>query len=442
MRSVIVFLLASLGSQLVSMSASAAPRLIETASAFSSVEPEFGPGSGFALLPRRTSASFSGARGRVGISANAFGAQYESVVCGPSAAMHTMTCRSLPTAQFLTDIPIPGFVSATPFYFEDSWIVGTSKGFLARFRKQQGSDALLPPLRAGALNFWGAESRKTMGKIRSGENERVGFQWSFYAGSEVIGSPIVFEKTVFAVAANQFLYAIDVSTGQPRWTLRLAPDSTLRLESAALAPLYGRGEILVGTAEGVLMSISAKTGAVSWRRRLEAVQGERFRSIVAKPLVLENGIVVSSAEGVTEFLGFGKCTKEGVNCSSDERIVEWKYSLGSLSSPRLFDGGVALGGHEGSVVLLDPHSGALRWRVSVFPGASVASMAVVSVAGRKLLVASSFDGAVALLDNSGRALDVMPSFGEVAGEFFAGHEGNDICLSYATPGFRCFSVTN
>jgi outer membrane protein assembly factor BamB len=379
-------------------------RLTEVSASFSSLEPEFGPGTGFALLPRRTSAPFSSARGRLGAQNNALGFVYESLACGPSAAVNTFTCRSLPSARFAADIPVPGFVSSAPLFFEDSWIVGTTKGFLVRFRKQQGVDGFAPQLRSEFLGFWGSESRKVMNSARGSESERLGFQWSYYLGSEVVGSPFVFEKTVFALAANQFLYAIDVTTGQPRWTLRLAPDSTLRLEALSLVPLFGRGELLVGTAEGALMSVSAKTGAVSWRHRLDSVSGERFRTIVAKPLVLDKGVVVSSAEGVTEFLSFGKCSKDDSNCVADDRAVEWKYRLGSVASARFFDSGVALGGSEGSVVLLDPRNGALRWRVSVFGGAAVASMSVVSVSGKDFLVVAAVDGSMVLLDKFGRVV--------------------------------------
>ncbi len=415
-------------------------RLTEVSASFSSLEPELASGSGFALLPRRTSASFSSARGRVGTQNNALGFVYESLACGPSAAVNTLTCRSLPSARFAVDIPTPGFVSSTPLFFEDSWIVGTTKGFLVRFRKQQGMDGFAPQLRSEFLGFWGSESRKVMNKARGSESERLGFQWSYYLGSEVVGSPVVFEKTVFALAANQFLYAIDVATGQPRWTLRLAPDSTLRLEALSLVPLFGRGELLVGTAEGALMAVSAKTGAVSWRHRLESVSGERFRTIVAKPLVLDKGVVVSSAEGVTELLGFGKCSKDDSNCVADDRAIEWKYLLGSVASARSFDSGIALGGSEGSVVLLDPRNGALRWRVSVFSGAAVASMAVVSASGKDFLAVAAVDGSMVLLDKFGRTADALSAVGEVVGEFFPGHEANEICLSYATPGFRCFGV--
>ncbi len=441
------FRLLSLVGILFAVASEAAPhrvRLQQTAAVFPSLEPEYAPLPGFAMLSRRTSAGWGFLRVRSATaSTHTLPSLHETLVCGPSLAVNTLTCHALPLSRFVTDIPIPGYVSATPLFHDDSWITSTTKGFVVRMRRAITNAGSQPAQRSEHFSFWGAESRKAMAGLKAdGQWNGDAYVWSYSLGTEVVGQPLVFNKTYFAVAANQFLYALDVATGQPRWTLRLAPDTTLRLEGAPLTTIPSENQILVGTSEGGLLALASQNGAVAWRHRLGTLGGERFQSIVAKPLVHEKSVIASSAEGVTERFSFEQCAPGNTLCTGENRNIEWRYPLGSIASPKRFNTGVALGGHDGTIVLLDPRSGALRWKTNAFPGGVVASLDTVLLGGAEYLVAASTQGAVAVVNPVGQVLDSSAPVGEVTGEFFAGHEPSSLCLSFVTPGFRCFNVSH
>jgi hypothetical protein len=416
-------------------------RVQETVAIFPSLEPDFAPLPGFAMLSRRTSAGWGATRVRATSALGRLGISHETTVCGPSLAVNTLTCHSLPTSRFLADLPIPGFLSTHPVYFEDSWLVATTKGFLVRMRRSALQTNAQPATRPEHFSFWGAESRKAMGSLKStGQWNGDAFLWSYSLGSEIVGSPVIFEKNYYAVATNQYLYAIDVATGQPKWTLRLAPDTALRLEATPLTTIPSEGQILVGTSEGTLVAVSAQNGSLAWRHRLETTPGQRFAGIAAKPLVLEKSIVVSSAEGITERISFERCSTGSAHCTGDNRAVEWRYNVGSIAEPRRFDNGIAIGGQNGTVALLESRSGAVRWKANVFSGGVIASMDAVFLAGNEYLVVASTEGAIAVLSNVGKVLSTTAPVGEVTGEFFAGHEASEVCLSFVTPGLRCFRL--
>ncbi len=417
-------------------------QLRETTAVFPSLEPEFAPLPGFAMLSRRNSVPWGATRFRASGALGRVGSVRETVVCGPSLAVNTLTCYALPVSRFVVDIPLPGALSSAPVFYDDSWIATTTKGFAVRMRRDVAAASAQPALRSDHFSFWGAESRKTMAQLkRDGQLSADSYIWSYSLGTEIVGQPLVFEKTFFAFGANQFLYALDVATGRPRWTLRVAPDTSLRLEAAPLAAVPSENQILVGTSEGILLALSAQNGAIVWRHRLDFSPGQRFPAIVAKPLVYEKSVIVSSAEGSTERVSFEKCSVASDKCNGDNRAVEWRYPLGSIAAARRFDNGVVIGGHEGTVVLLDPRNGAVRWKTPAFSVGAVASMDSVLLAGTEYLLVAFTEGSIAVLDRVGKILDVLPPVGESTGEFFAGHDPAEVCLSFVTPGFRCFSLS-
>jgi hypothetical protein len=198
----------------------------------------------------------------------------------------------------------------------------------------------------------------------------------------------------------------------------------------------------VGTSEGSFLALSSQNGSIAWRHRLGTSGGERFHTVVAKPLVYEKSIIASSAEGVTERFSFERCASGNTLCTGDNRNIEWRYPLGSIASPKRFNNGIAIGGHEGTVVLLDPRNGAVRWKTAAFPNGVVASLDSVLLDGVEYLVAASTTGALVIFNNSGQVLDSTAPVGEVTGEFFAGHQPSSLCLSFVAPGFRCFNVSH
>ena len=388
-------------------------------------------------------------------------------VCGPSPTLNTLACHNSSAGELLKEFPIPGNLSTQPVFFDGSWFFGTSKGFFVR---TEGTSLLSTPLLGGEqTGYWGSASRSQMKALKplnsldapeKDTDPRVAFRklprpgWRWYAttSAEFVGTPLFLGSQILVLTAQQFLLSLDAGTGKTLWSVRLAPEASLRIEGRALTS--NSKEVLVGTEEGQLMAINPKDGAVLWRHLMTTTGRERFRSIVAPPTASGRSVFVSNAETQT------------IRLSLDGKTVEWTYPLGSVAQTRVVEDALLIGGHDGTLVSLDARTGALRWKILLSPDAPLASIywggnspegSSPSSAGSAGSAAAAFNGAQRGADSGsvlaadkkgrvfqvrlkdGRLLDSTTPQGEVVGEFFRAN--NETCLSYTINGFRCFVGT-
>jgi outer membrane protein assembly factor BamB len=358
--------------------------------------------------------------------------------CGPSPETNTMQCVNLATGEPLDSFPIPGTVSTQPLFVDGSWFFGTTAGF---FIRTEGSSLASTPLMGGEnIGFWGSYSRqmekglKPRTPIDGPETPadvsaqyrgapRRGWKWYATSSAEFVGSPVVFGSNLYVLTAQQYLLALNLQTGQTEWSVRLAPEASLRLSSSALTATAR--EILVGTEEGHVLALSPKDGAILWRHVIPARGDERFRSVVAAPLVLGRSVLFSNAESQTTKL------------SLDGKTVEWSYPAGSVAQLRADESSVYLGGQEGAVTALESRTGALKWKVALSSEAPLASLWVVK--DQNYLLAVNKKGTVFLLDRlSGKTLFEKRLIADVVGEFFAGYGDSEACLTFSNSSLRCF----
>lgn len=435
-----------------------APGIVETLSVTPSRTGElFSPQTAFPL-PARTSASFGGPVDTRGISLATVGryAVSQSVAagtlldgsvslaalpyCGPSPVMNTLACYNAFTGELTDEFPLPGTISATPIFFDGSWFLGTSKGFFVR---TEGTGLRSTPVIGGRQKvFWGGESLQAMRALRPRTSldgpekpdapsavyrtgERQGWRWHHTAAAEFVGTPVIQGNMIYALSANQYLYAFELTSGRVAWTARLAAESPLRLMGVSLAATSK--EVIVGTDEGVVQGLDPQRGGVLWRHALPLRGQDRFRAIVASPLIVGRSFIVSNAESMTQ------------RVSLDGRAVEWSFPVGSVAQARSDETAVYIGGQDGSVASLESRSGALRWKMAVSRDTPIASVFLVRK-HNSLLIANK-KGAITLLDApTGKILAQTAPVGDAVGEFFTGHGESDACLAYSNGGFRCYAV--
>lgn len=378
-------------------------------------------------------------------------------VCGPSPMTNALNCFDLAKmGSFIGSFPIPGGVSSTPVFYENSWLIGTSKGFLLRVRAN-AEHSFLPQLGNESLAFWGAESRSLMGEMRpkvvyseTGEvssevaesNDKLGehmpgLQWLFTTSSEPLGTPILGNGMLFFLSSSQYLQAIDWNTGKLAWTKRLAPDTSLRLQSNSL--LLNGSQLFAGTSLGTLLILDSKSGSMEWswqvpsatsQQRIEGrltPSSDRYAAIVAPPLVSGDNLIVSNAESLTQ------------NISLASHTEKWSYPAGSVTAPKIYKKkSVLIGSDSGRVVSLNLENGAVNWAVDLTNSSPVVSLFLA--ADESFLYAASRLGELfVLVPEDGRMVARHPSSGEVNGEFFATPSGA-ACVSSSINGFRCFKV--
>jgi outer membrane protein assembly factor BamB len=366
-------------------------------------------------------------------------------VCGPAPDLNSLGCYNLPSGESLADLPLPGQLTTTPQFYDGSWFVGTSRGFLMRM--DATGVFMTPGFGIDSLFFHGPDSRYVMKLLSAATtssgsaggatpaamtqslkaNFRSSWTWYATANAEFIGTPQFGGGRVFALTANQSVNAFDLQTGKLAWGVRLAPDAQLRLDSTSL--IWHERGLLVGTSDGNLMSLDPKNGQTIFRHSVMSGSGDRFSAIAAPVLPLPDGIVVANAESVTQKLSW------------ETRGIDWSYGVGSVVQPKFDDGFVFIAGSDGAVHKLDARTGQLRWRRTL--PVSSPLIALTLLRKQNIVLAASANGSIFALRISDGLLEGegQPStYGPVIGDFFSGrNELNEVCLSYRTPGIKCWT---
>jgi hypothetical protein len=381
------------------------------------------------------------------------GQNNDRTICGPSPNTNSMNCFDLKhNGVYAGSFPVPGMLSSTPVFYENSWLIGTAKGFLMRVNSMP-SNRNLPALGLENINFWGGNSRAFMASFRpkpiytdnqqASSSEKAAspmpaeVKWILPTSSPFVGTPLIKNGIAYLFSANQYFQAIDWNTGKDLWSIRLAPDTTLKLNSTAMAATDS--ELIVGNSLGTVLILNPNDGSVLWTIQIPQADSnqrsqtklpagpDKFSSIVAAPLVFGRNMVVSNAESMTQ------------NISLDSKSVLWSYPMGSVAQAQLYqDQSVILGSENGHVISLDANTGSVNWDSELTNLSPITSLFITK---SNAILAATNRGKIFMLDpKDGHVLSHNYSIGEVNGEFFAGYQGESACLSFAMEGFRCFKA--
>lgn len=383
--------------------------------------------------------------------------------CGPSPKTNTINCFDMShSGAYMESFPIPGKLSSTPVFYENSWLIGTTKGFLMRV-EANSKNRNLPKLGNENINFWGANSRQAMADLKpkpiytedSSQNTTTpndanqpkipdGVKWVFPASSSFLGTPVIQNGFVYIYAASQYFQAFNWETGKLVWAVRLAPSTNLRLNSDAL--LVTKSEIYVGSSLGTLLSLNPSNGSILWSWQVpgadetQRVQTslpagpDKFYGIVASPTLIsandnpeasgEKFLLVSNAESMTQAI------------SINTHNLLWSYPAGSVAQAKMYKNHILLGTSNGKVVSLNPQNGTPNWSTNATDSSPIMSLFLTK---NNVLLAATRSGQIYMLNpETGKILGQNFKIGNVNGEFFPGFDKAEACLSFAFNGFRCF----
>lgn len=218
---------------------------------------------------------------------------------------------------------------------------------------------------------------------------------SGYAGVAVAGNRVLL---FHRLGNEEVVEALDAGTGQPLW--RAAHPTTFRPQVGGgdgplCVPLVHDGRVIVFGAQGVLRCLDVTTGAERWRRdtHREFNAPEDYFGAGSTPIVVQDRVIanVGGARNDAGVVAFALDTGETAWTATSEPA--------SYSAPVV----TAVGGTPHvlmvtryACLLLDPQTGALRWR---FPfgqrGPTVnAAAPVIAPAGRLLVTAAYGVGSV------------------------------------------------
>lgn len=372
---------------------------------------------------------------------------FSKIVCGPSPFINTMNCFSTAPVGFLKSVPIPGDVSTTPVLFENSWIVGTTKGFLLRVKTKSTTDTL-PDIDPQSTELWGSSARQIMDdfvpktiyrdgsskedtSLESLQNFPKNYVWVFPTSSPFVGTPIIHNNLVYVLTANQSLYAIDFITGKFIWSVKISSNVTFSLENVSLR--VTDHAILIGTTHGHLLALDPGTGHQIYDININndnTLDDNVFSGVTAPPLILpDSHVIISNASSETKRI------------SLDNGQIQWSYAEGSIATPLLLNPNtIILTTSSGKVVNVNAQTGTTNWSVNLHKTSPLVD-ATLTHDKTIVLVATKRGELIAIDSATGKILAQNRAIGTTIGFFFKTQDqSHDACLSFSTGSFRCFRV--
>ncbi|MEN9575109.1 MAG: hypothetical protein RL514_2964 [Verrucomicrobiota bacterium] len=178
-------------------------------------------------------------------------------------------------------------------------------------------------------------------------------RWTFPAGGESLGTPLLYRGLVYFGGLDRRLYALDARRGRMVWNF----PARGWIDGSACA---GDGRIYFGSRDRHLYAVDARLGVERWAAELDG-------PIVATP----------TTDGARVFVG----TRAGTFCAVEAATgkVLWRYATGSAitGGACVSEGRVAFGDFSGRVHALDAATGKLVWKHACAVGGPVVAAPIL-----------------------------------------------------------------
>src|SRR5712692_295594 len=94
--------------------------------------------------------------------------------------------------------------------------------------------------------------------------ENLEIRWKFKAKDGIESAAAIVNGTVYVGSLDEHLYALDLATGQVKWTYQSDPAKGIKVGPIRSSPSVRDGLIYVGDADGMFHCVEAATGKKRW----------------------------------------------------------------------------------------------------------------------------------------------------------------------------------
>lgn len=210
-------------------------------------------------------------------------------------------------------------------------------------------------------------------------NKKNGKQlWKVNVQAEVLAAPAGDGQLVFVQTLDDQLLALNAQTGARVWSYRnTMPVLTLRGTST---PLYMRGVVAAGFANGKVVAFNAENGSVLWDARIAASTGnseiERIVDIDGDLLMEDGTLYAVSYQGAIT----------AIDPASGSR--KWSREASSYVSMGYGFNNVYVANQEGSIIAFANNGQGVRWEQSVLARRQLTGPATLS----NFVIVGDFEG--------------------------------------------------
>lgn len=173
--------------------------------------------------------------------------------------------------------------------------------------------------------------------------------WKFRTGGAVFGTPVLAGGLAYVGSNDSVLYALDTSTGRPRWTHKI--DGPIRSTVA----IDGDRLFLTG-GDGTFYALDKTSGDVLWTFR---TGGEKLYPLYSYADYFHSSPVVA---GGLVYFGSGDGHVYALRAATGE--LAWKFKTGDVvhATPVVYGDKVFVGSFDGYVYALWRATGGLAWK--------------------------------------------------------------------------------
>jgi len=170
--------------------------------------------------------------------------------------------------------------------------------------------------------------------------EELEIRWKFKAKDGIEGAAAIVNGVVYVGSLDEHLYALDLATGQPKWTYQTDAAKGTKVGPIRASPSVRDGLIYVGDADGIFHCVEATTGNKRW--------------------TFDTGAeITSSANFAGDTVLFGS-SDENLYCLSKDGKERWKFRVPGgpvMGTPAIVEGRTFAAGCDSTLHVLDVAKG-------------------------------------------------------------------------------------
>jgi eukaryotic-like serine/threonine-protein kinase len=172
-------------------------------------------------------------------------------------------------------------------------------------------------------------------------------KWKFHTADVVHASPAVSEGLVFIGSWDTYFYALDANTGAEKWKFKTGDDPAFHNQvgiqsSAAVA----NGIVYFGCRDSKLYALDARTGAKAW------VIDNKGSWVIGSPAVADGKVFFTTSDSGLFHV---------VDAQSGAELFSLSFKWPMFSSPAVAGNLVYIGSHEGKLLAIDVAARSPAW---------------------------------------------------------------------------------
>jgi len=245
----------------------------------------------------------------------------------------------------------------------ESWSVDLGDGigkFYSKLRPAVAYDKVFAANRQGVVSAYDQSTGKKVWSKDfatyddSGLTSGISKLWSNGVSAKIAGGLSVAYETVFFGTENGEVFALDVNTGEQKWT------KTVKGEVLA-APAIDEGIVLINTGSGFIFALNADNGEEVWSSESD-VPPLSLRG-VSSPTAVNGGAIIGTATGklIVNILETGQTAWEQV-ISAATGVTELERIVDIDSEPLVAGGNVYVISYDGTLAAVELRTGRVIWK--------------------------------------------------------------------------------